>query len=134
MLTGGCVCGAVRYRAEGAPELQGFCHCRNCQKFSGSGHVGFICFPRDAVTIEGETQAYRRVGGSGLPAERHFCPTCCSALFGFTEMMPGKMNIYAGSLDDLTQFKPKIAIFTRSRQPWDRASEGLLSFSTLPTS
>jgi hypothetical protein len=133
MLTGGCVCGAVRYRTKAAPELQGFCHCRNCQRFSGSGHVGFICVPYKTVTIEGETQVYRRPGGSGLTAERHFCPICCSALFGVTEMTPDKMNIYAGSLDDPSRFTPQIAIFTRSRPAWDDASRDLVCYETVPT-
>jgi hypothetical protein len=132
MLTGGCLCGAVRYRATGAPGMQGLCHCRNCQKLSGGGRVGFILFPAAAVAIEGETKVTRGPGGSGQPAERHFCPTCCSALFGTSEMMPGKINIYAGSLDDLGQFKPAFAIFTRSRQPWDILPAELPAFETLP--
>ena len=49
-MTGGCQCGALRYRAEGEPLIQGFCHCRTCQRLSGGGHVGFICFPEGAVS------------------------------------------------------------------------------------
>jgi len=131
-LTGGCVCGAVRYRATGTPEMQGLCHCRNCQRLGGGGHVGFLCFPLEAVIVEGETRETRGPGGSGQPAERHFCPTCCSALFGLSEMMPGKINIYAGSLDDPGQFKPAFAIFTRSRRPWDLLPADIAAYETLP--
>jgi hypothetical protein len=132
MLTGGCRCGAVRYRASGTPESQGLCHCRDCQRLSGSGHVGFICLPSEAVTIEGETLVRAGMGGSGRTAERHYCPTCLSQLFGTSEIMPGKTNIYAGSLDDPAQFTPQFAIFVRSRPPWDRSSAGLQCFETLP--
>ncbi len=132
MFTGGCLCGAVRYRAEGQPEMQGLCHCRNCQRISGGGHVGFLCFPSEAITIEGETRAYSRPGGSGLMATRLFCPICASALFGLSEVMPGKTNIYAGSLDDPAQFSPQIAIFTGSRRSWDDGSRRLTCFSTVP--
>jgi len=131
-MTGGCLCGTIRYRATGTPEFQGLCHCRDCQKLSGGGHVGFICFPREAVTIEGEVLAHHGKGGSGRPADRLYCPSCLSPLFGTSELMPGKINIYAGSLDDLGQFEPQVAIFTRSRQPWDDGSRNLKCFETLP--
>ena len=132
MFTGGCLCGAVRYSAIGTPEFQSLCHCRDCQRLGGGGHVGFICFPSEAVAIEGETLAHKGVGGSGLPADRHYCPTCLSQLFGLSEIIPGKTNIYAGSLDDSTQFQPTFAIFVRSRPPWDTSSAGLQCFETLP--
>jgi len=131
-IRGGCSCGAVRYRATGTPEMQGICHCRTCQRLSGGGHVGFICFPSGSVAIEGETAVTRGPGGSGLPAERHFCPRCHSALFGLSDMIPGKTNIYAGTLDDTAQFTPTIAIFTRSRQAWERDPPSLKCFETLP--
>jgi hypothetical protein len=130
-MTGACRCGAVRYRATGAPEFQGLCHCRDCQRLSGSGHVGFICFPSDAVAIEGEMLVRRGIGGSGRAA-RHYCPACLSQLFGYSEIMPGKTNIYAGSLDDPAQFTPQFAIFVRDRPPWDLSSSGLQCFETLP--
>jgi hypothetical protein len=132
MITGGCLCGAVRYRAEGRPEMQGLCHCRSCQRVSGGGHVGFLCFPSEAVTVDGETRAYSQRGGSGLMATRLSCPACASALFGLSEAMPGKTNIYAGSLDDPSRFAPEIAVFTRSRQPWDDGSRQLICFETVP--
>jgi len=131
MLTGGCRCGAVRYRATGAPEFQGLCHCRDCQRLSGGGHVGFICFPRDAVAIDSEILARTGIGGSGR-GERHYCPSCLSQLFGASEIMPGKINIYAGSLDEPARFEPQFAIFVRSRPPWDDSSRNLPSFETLP--
>ena len=130
-MTGGCRCGAVRYRATGTPEFQGLCHCRDCQRLGGGGHVGFICFPSDAVTIEGETLARRGIGGSGR-ASRHYCPTCLSQLYGLSEIMPDRTNIYAGSLDDLAQFTPQFAIFVRSRPPWDDSSRDLVCYETLP--
>ena len=134
MITGGCLCGALRYRAEGEPLLQGLCHCRNCQRISGAGHVGFVCFAEDAVTVEGETRSYASTGGSGTTATRYSCPTCHSVVFGRAEVMPGRINLYAGSLDDTSQFKPQVAIFTRSRPPWDDSSRGLTCYETVPSS
>lgn len=50
------------------PLFQGLCHCRNRQRISGAGHVGFICFAEDAVTVVGETRSYAATGGSGAIA------------------------------------------------------------------
>ncbi len=134
MITGGCQCGALRYRAEGEPLFQGMCHCRNCQRISGAGHVGFICLAEDTVTVEGETRSYASTGGSGTKATRYSCPTCHSVVFGRAEMMPGRINLYAGSLDDTSQFKPQVAIFTRSRPLWDDSSRELKCYETVPSS
>lgn len=132
MMTGGCLCGALRWRADGEPELQGLCHCRNCQRLSGGGHVGFICFPDAAAIVQGETRSYGVTGGSGRLATRFSCPVCNAIVFGRSEMMPGKINFYAGSLDDASLFKPTLAIFVRTRPPWDDSSRGLTCYETLP--
>ena len=132
MRAGGCLCGALRWRAEGEPLLQGLCHCRNCQRLSGGGHVGFICFPEEAANVEGETRSYGVTGGSGRLATRYSCPTCHAIVFGRSEVIPGKINFYAGSLDDASLFEPTMAIFVRTRPPWDDSSRGLACYDTLP--
>jgi hypothetical protein len=131
-MTGGCACGALRYRAEGEPVAQGLCHCRTCQRLSGGGHTGFITFAESAVTLQGDTVSYSSMGGSGRTATRYACRICHSGVFGRAEVMAGKINLYAGSLDDPSQFKPRIAIFTRSRPAWDASSVGLRCFETVP--
>jgi hypothetical protein len=84
------------------------------------------------VTIEGATRSYGLTGTSGRTATRYSCPTCHSGVFGRAEVMPGQINLYAGSLDDTSQFKPQIAIFTRSRPAWDTSSQELTCFETVP--
>ena len=134
MITGGCLCGALRYRARGEPRLQGLCHCRNCQRLSGGGHVGWLCFEEAAITVEGATRSYATTGGSGATATRYSCPICHSIVYGTAEVMPGLVNVYAGSLDDTAQFKPQMAIFTRSRPAWDDSSRNLTCYETVPSS
>jgi len=129
---GGCACGALRWRAEGEPLIQGFCHCKSCQRTSGGGHVGFICFPETAVTIVGAQRAYTRNGGSGRPASRFACPNCMSVVYGTAEVMPGRVNLYAGSLDDSALFKPTMAVFHGEKPAWDDVSRGLQCFATVP--
>ena len=63
-ITGGCLCGRVRYTLRGEPALSGFCHCRNCQRYTGSSFETFVAYPSDAVTIQGELKTYRDTGDS----------------------------------------------------------------------
>jgi hypothetical protein len=53
-------------------------------------------------------------------------------VFGRSEVMPDQVNLYAGSLDDTSQFKPQVAIFTRSRPAWDTSSQQLKCFEAVP--
>lgn len=131
-LTGGCLCGAVRYVADGEVLFSGHCHCRDCQRATGAGHASFIGIGASAVKITGETGGYAVIGDSGLPSVRRFCVVCGSQVFGEGDATPGVLAIYAGTLDDTAQFVPQIAIYTRSRAPWDKPSEALPEFDGAP--
>jgi hypothetical protein len=133
MMTGGCLCGAVRYEANGDPTFSVLCYCRDCQRASGTGHVPVMGIPRVRVTITGNTGRYGVRGGSGEMAVRHFCTTCGSLLFGMAEDEEGDMSIYIGTLDDPSVFKPTAAIYTQCRLNWDRPIEGLKTFKGSPS-
>ncbi|MGH7779287.1 MAG: GFA family protein [Candidatus Binataceae bacterium] len=132
MITGGCLCGAVRYEAERKPLFAVLCHCRDCQRASGSGHVPVMGVPKSSFKVSGQTNSYALPGGSGLKSIRHFCPTCGSLLFGTPEAAPDAVSIYVGSLDDLSVFQPEAVIFKRSRQSWDQTLGSLPEFDALP--
>lgn len=80
----------------------------------------------------GERRVYTRPGGSGRPASRFACPICNAVVYGTGEVMPGLINIYAGSLDDSARFKPTLAIFVSERPPWDDVSRNLTCYATVP--
>jgi hypothetical protein len=128
---GGCLCGALRYDAKGEPLYAGLCYCTDCRKASGSGFVPFIGFARSAVQLSGEAIQYRSKGASGAEAVRNFCAVCKSLVFG-GDMLDDTWNIYAGSLDDVAQFTPRIAIFTRHLPAWITIPAGLKTFEGLP--
>ncbi len=132
MMTGGCLCGAVRYEISGEPMFAGHCHCRDCQKATGTGHVSVMALPKAAVAITGELRAFAVTGSSGLPFVRNFCPTCGSLIYGESETNPGMINVTAGSLDDPSAFRPQFSIFTRSRPAWDHLAGGLAEFEAMP--
>jgi len=132
MITGGCLCGAVRYQAEGNPTFAVLCHCRDCQRASGTGHVPVMGMPKASFSVRGETRSYALRGSSGLSSIRHFCPICGSLLFGTPEVVPDAVSIYVGSLDDPWVFKPEAVLFNRDRHDWDIVTGGLAEFEGLP--
>lgn len=132
MITGGCLCGAVRYESDGIALFGVLCHCRDCQRSSGSGHVPVMGVSKATFRVTGETRSYAAVGGSHLKAIRHFCPNCGSLLFGTPEIIPDMVSIYVGSLDDPRVFHPECAIFTRDRCSWDTSGAQLPTYETKP--
>ncbi len=132
MITGGCLCGAVRYQAAGNPLWAVLCHCRDCQRLSGTGHVPVMGMSKSSFTASGETRSYTVRGTSGGRATRHFCPTCGSLLFGTTEVAPDAVSIYVGTLDEPSVFQPEAVLFKRDRHGWDVVAGALAEFETMP--
>ena len=130
--TGGCLCGALRYEAEGEPRFAGHCCCADCRKASGSGFIPFMGFASSAVRFTGETRQFRSKAATGGDAVRNFCPVCGSLVFGGEVGKDDSFTIYAGSLDDPSVFQPKVAIFVRSCPPWVVIPEGLTVYDGLP--
>lgn len=131
-ITGGCLCGALRYAAAAAPINAGFCCCADCRKASGSGYIGFMGF--DAATLTFTGTAHQHVGRSarGSDAVRNFCPACGGLVFGGIIGTDIMHTIYAGSLDDPAVFHPTMAIFNRDRPAWVVLPDGLTLFETMP--
>ena len=130
--TGGCLCGAVRYVAEGAPQFMGHCYCADCRKASGSGFIPFMNFPASAVRFSGRTLQFASKSARGTDAVRNSCPVCGGLIFGGIVGQDSSHTIYAGSLDDPSGFEPTIAIFTRGRPEWALIPPGLAAFETFP--
>ncbi|WP_095012860.1 GFA family protein [Tsuneonella mangrovi] len=116
--TGGCLCGAVRYSFTGEPLMQAVCHCKNCQRQSGSGWSMLVGLPKAAVEIEGEVTTYTDHGTSGDEVYRQFCPTCGSPVFTRVPSQPDMIFIKAGTFDDTSDFAPQIQFWTASKQDW----------------
>jgi hypothetical protein len=131
MITGGCLCGSVRYESNGEPLFSVLCHCRDCQKASGASRMPVMGVAKTSFSVRGETRSYAKVGGSQKAAVRHFCPNCGSLLFGTPELVPEMVTIYVGSLDEPQNFQPDHAIFTRDRLHWDALNEDVVCYHTV---
>jgi hypothetical protein len=130
--TGGCLCGAIRYEADGEPTLMGHCYCADCRKASGSGFIPFMGFHSSQLRFIGESRQFSSKAASGRDAVRNFCKICGSLVFGGVIGVSNAFTIYAGSLDDPSTFKPKIAIFTRGRPEWAVIPPELTQYEALP--
>lgn len=112
--TGGCQCGAVRYRAEGVLEDPHLCHCRMCQKAAGNYFLPLANAARDSFSVtRGEPGWFR----SSEHVRRGFCRDCGTPLF---YDMPGErvINIVLGSLDDPEDVRPHAQSGVESRMFW----------------
>lgn len=117
---GGCLCGAVRYKASWPPAALVTCHCRNCQKQSGSALSVVAVLPRDGLQVEGELTTFDDKGTSGQTVHRRFCAKCGSPIISDTPRAEaqGIIFIKAGTLDDVSDFDPSAHYWVQSAQPW----------------
>lgn len=95
-LTGGCLCGAVRFETHEQPQLIRHCHCDMCRKSSGSAFMTGLFYRADAVKWTGEAKSYESSPG----ILRYFCVTCGGSLAFRQAEAPEKDCLLLGTLDD----------------------------------
>ena len=125
-LEGGCSCGAIRYRLTRDPMIVHACHCRDCQRVTGTAFVMNLWIERKYVEATGpKPKSFVRPGGSGSEHELYFCDTCGTYLWSDYRIVPTPcLFVRAGTLDDPSDVVPDIHIFTRTKLPWVRLPEG----------
>jgi hypothetical protein len=119
-LEGRCACGAVHYHLAGRPFAVHCCHCRDCQRETGSAFVlnGLIESPRVEVTA-GEPETILTPSASGKGQHIVRCPTCKVALWSHYGGMGDKAAfVRVGTLEMPDACPPQVHIFARSKQPW----------------
>jgi hypothetical protein len=121
-LTGGCLCGSVRYTAEGPPRVH-YCHCAMCRKATGSAFAVLAWVP--AQTLHWHGSAARRERRSSPIAVRSFCPRCGTPLTLAYDDRPERLALHAGTLDQPGQFAPISHYGVESRLTWVDCGTGL---------
>ena len=117
-ITGGCLCGAVRYRVTAEPITTRACWCRLCQYVgAGSGTVN-VAFPAAAVAISGTLSDYRSVADSGSVMHRCFCPVCGTPVTSAAESRPHAVFVRAGTLDDPEIAAPTMTVWIDAAPSW----------------
>lgn len=113
-VTGGCQCGAVRYRATAMLDNAHLCHCRMCQKAVGNIFAALVAAPNDALAwTRGSPAAFR----SSEHVDRGFCAACGTPLY-YRNLKGSRTNLTLGSLDDPSAFPPKTQMGSEARMPW----------------
>ena len=125
--TGGCLCGAVRYRATAAPIRGVICHCPMCRRHSGAPALSFVHFPANAFSWErGAPRLYQ----SSEFARRGFCETCGSTLSMHEDVLADRMLVAVGSLDEPGRVRIDDHVWTKDQVSWFRIEDGLPRFRT----
>ena len=119
-LEGGCACRALRYKLTADPLIVHACHCRDCQRLTGSAFVTNIWIEKKFVQAGAAApKSFKLTAGSGKDHEVFFCGTCGTYLWSQYDASPGDtLLVRAGTLDKPEAVKPDVHIFTRSKLPW----------------
>jgi hypothetical protein len=113
-----CHCGSLRAIVRGEPEWTYLCHCKACQRRTGTVvHFGTY-FAKEQVRIEGPSKVYSRIADSGFTIQFHFCPDCGTSVYWITGKRPGKVGIAAGCFADPGFAVPTHSVWEQSRHPW----------------
>ncbi len=113
--TGGCLCGAVRFRLNAPPYEIDYCHCASCRKHTGAPVSVFLDLKRDAVEFTRGAPSYY---ASSPGVRRGFCGHCGSTLTYETD---GEIHIHVGAMDRPEDFSPHdTPAFSEERLPWFR--------------
>jgi hypothetical protein len=124
---GGCLCGAVRFKAEGLPINVRICHCLTCQKAMGSPFYARALFDQKALTVEGPTERYR----TSPQLERVFCPKC-GARLGSWRTNGTAAGLALALFDDRNAFRPTEHIWVSRKMDWVTIADGLPQFPEGP--
>ena len=131
-MTGGCLCGSVRYEVTGEPALTGVCHCRDCQKQTGTSFSIVMGLPAGALKTSGALASFVTHGVSGHGVDRFFCGKCGSPVYSNVGAMPGVVFLKAGTLDDPSALSPTVHLWCETKQPWVVVDPALPQFPQNP--
>lgn len=125
MVEGGCFCGAVRYRAEGAVTHETLCHCTLCRRTSGAPCVAWFTVPAAGLRFTAGEPARFASSDHGT---RGFCRECGTSLSFASSRSPDEIDLTTASLDDPERLPPADHTFARSKLSWLVLGDGLPAY------
>ncbi|GBQ20252.1 glutathione-dependent formaldehyde-activating protein [Gluconacetobacter sacchari DSM 12717] len=124
-MEGGCLCGAVRYIAEGEPISSGICHCKTCRRAASAPRLPFVGMLSGGFRYtRGAPVDYTSSPG----VTRSFCGRCGSPLTYRREGTPGELDVMTVSLDDPNTIRPTFHVWASEALDWDPIMGGLPSY------
>lgn len=126
--SGSCQCGFVSYRVLGDALRLNVCHCKDCQKQSGSAFGMSLVIPPEALEIRtGQLSTFEVTADSGRQKTCAFCPQCGVRIYNGTSAL---FSIKAGTLDDTSDLMPDAHYWTKSRQAWTDLPTDTICYDT----
>lgn len=118
-LTGGCLCGSVRYVVDAPVERLAACYCSDCQRMTSAGGSINAVVPASAFRLtQGQTKVFTKTADSGNALHRHFCGDCGTWLYNPMGDDPGRIVLKAGAFDRHDGMKVELNLWARSRPQW----------------
>jgi len=117
-----CACGQLTALCQGEPARVSLCHCRDCQKRTGSAFGVAAFFGRADVQPSGESRRFTRGSDSGFDIAFHFCPRCGTTVFWEPSRKPDMIAVAVGAFADPAFPAPVQAVYEAQRHPWVRIS------------
>ena len=128
---GGCACGAVRYRMTSTPMFVHCCHCKDCQRQTGTAFVLNAVIEADRVELQsGETAPSPMPTDSGRPHVIQRCKNCGTAVWSNYGGIDKMRFVRVGTLDEPSALPPSVHIYVRSKLPWIALPEGVPQFQS----
>jgi len=133
LATGECLCGDFSYKFDRDQVISAHhCHCKDCQKMTGSGKATIVMVATEALETTGELKTYTVTGTDGSHVTRGFCPKCGSQVISYVEEMPTTRFVKAGTLTDSSWVTVDSSFWSSSAQPWSPVDPGCQAFEKNP--
>ncbi|WP_183881753.1 GFA family protein [Rhizobium sp. BK512] len=113
-----CSCGQLSITSNGDPIKISACHCRECQRRTGSAFGVAVFFDREKVSASGTSNSYTRTGDSGKSIQFRFCPDCGSTVFWMPEFREDLVAVALGCFNDPSSLVPTQSVYEESRMSW----------------
>jgi len=132
-LSGQCLCGDVKFSADGDIMMQGNCHCTDCRQSSGAAFATLVFMKQDEITVTGDLKTFDHVVDSGNTLTKHFCPKCGSQMFTGNQARANTLGIRAGTLDDHSAVKPQFNVYASSKMDCIQLDPSIPAFDKMPS-
>jgi len=133
-IEGGCLCGAVRYKADIDPKRVVLCYCTDCQTLGGGAFRAHVLTPRASFEIlSGTVKLYCKTADSGRRRALAFCPECGTSLYGMPDAdEEGDVSLRVGTIDQRAELTPAIRVWYQSAPPWMDSIDALPAIDRQP--
>ena len=124
--SGGCYCGAARFRFASAAASVVHCHCGQCRRLSGAAFTTWVSVAKESLALSGATAltAFRVTDN----VTRHFCSVCGTHVYTEDLRLPGVLGVPAGAIDGALPAMPTAHYFVSDKAPWHTIADGLRQF------